>query len=200
VLDSGFNVVFAGNLGTVQSLDTLLDVAERLRAVPRIRFVLVGSGSRGGWVKSEVERRRLENVQLAGRFAASDMPGILAQASVLLVTLVRSPTMSQTIPSKIQAYLAAGRPIIASLDGEGAEIIREAGAGLSVPAEDAGALADAILRLHALDDSERSRMGEAGRTFYRTHFDPDILAQRLIADFRIIANRPQTSVPQKASA
>ena len=77
------------------------------------------------------------NVQLAGRFPPDAMPGILAQASALLVTLVRDPVMAQTIPSKVQAYLAAGKPILAVLDGEGANVVREASAGIACSAEDA---------------------------------------------------------------
>ncbi len=200
VLEPGFNVVFAGNLGTVQALDTVLDAAELLRGEPDIRFVLIGSGSRSGWLKTEVERRGLDSVRLPGRVAAEQMPGILAQASLLLVSLIRSPIMSQTIPSKIQAYLAAARPIIASLDGEGAQVVLDAGAGMSVPAEDARALADAVLKLRALSDIERTRMGEAGRRFYQTHFDPDVLAQQLIAHFRNLVNRHGAAAPLKASA
>jgi len=200
VLDPGFNVVFAGNLGTVQALDTILDAAELLRSTPDIRFILVGSGSRSGWLQTEVQRRGLDNVRLMGRFPVSEMPGIMAQASALLVTLIRSPTMSRTIPSKVQAYLAAGRPIIAALDGEGAEVVREAGAGISVPAEDAEALAGAIRELHALDDRARARLGEAGRSFYSKHFDPDVLAQELIGHFRRIASPPGAAARQKASA
>ena len=134
-LKLGFNVVFAGNLGTVQSLDTLLAAAQILRDEHDVRFVLVGSGSRSEWLQLEALRLGLKNVQLTGRFPPSDMPNILAQASVLLVTLTRNPMISQTVPSKIQAYLAAGRPIIASMDGEGARIVLEAEAGVACPAE-----------------------------------------------------------------
>jgi glycosyltransferase involved in cell wall biosynthesis len=199
-LDSGFNVVFAGNLGMVQSLETVLDAAELLRGESQIRFVLIGSGSRSGWLRDEIKRRRLENVLLPGRIASDQMPAIMAQASVLLVSLIRSPVMSQTIPSKIQSYLAAARPIIASLDGEGAEVVVEAGAGVSVPAEDAGALADAVLKIRALSEKERSRMGEAGRSFYDRHFDPDVLAWDLIGHFQTVLNRHRESTPLKESA
>ena len=183
-LDDGFNVVFAGNLGSVQALGTALDAAERLRDKPDIRFVLIGSGSRSDWLKSEVSRRSLTNVQLPGRFAAGEMPLILAQASVLLVSLIRNPTMNLTIPSKVQDYLAVGRPVIAAVDGEGAQVILEAGAGLAVPAEDAVALADAVTRLWTASDAERAQMGDSGRRFYQTHFAPDVLARQLLERFQ----------------
>lgn len=179
-LKPGFNVVFAGNLGTVQALDTVLEAARQLRDVPSLRFVLIGSGSRGEWLQSEVRRLGLTNVQMPGRFPPQAMPGILAQASALLVSLTRDPMLSQTVPSKIQAYLATGRPVIASLDGEGARVIEECGAGLVCPAEDAPALAAAVRGLQALDALQLARMGQAGRSYYLNHFEPGALARRLV--------------------
>lgn len=189
MLEPGFNVVFAGNLGTVQALGTLLDAAALLRLHVDVRLVLVGSGSRSEWLQQEVARRQLGNVQLAGRFAPEAMPGILAQASALLVSLVRSPIMSQTVPSKVQAYLAAGRPVIAALDGEGARVIEEAGAGLACAAEDASGLALAILKLNAMSEAELKGMGESGKRYYEQHFEPSMLAKLLMQHFEMITRR-----------
>lgn len=183
LLEPGFNVVFAGNLGSVQALGTVLDAAELLRPYADVRMVLLGSGSRSEWLQQEVLRRQLDNVQLVGRFAPEAMPGILAQASALLVSLVRSPIMSQTVPSKVQAYLAAGKPIIASLDGEGARVVEESCAGVSCPAEDAAALAEAVLRLRTMPSNELKRMGEAGLRYYKQHFDPVALAAKMVEHF-----------------
>ena len=178
-LESGFNIVFAGNLGTVQALDTVLAAAQLLRGEPDVRFVLVGSGSRSEWLQQETRRLGLDNVRMPGRFPPSDMPGILAQASAVLVSLVRDPIMSQTVPSKVQAYLAAGTPIIASLDGEGSRVVIEAGAGVACPAEDAQALADAVRQLRDASPEERQRMARCGRLYYEQHFEPKLLARRL---------------------
>lgn len=178
-LELGFNVVFAGNLGTVQALDTVLAAAQLLRDATDVRFVLVGSGSRSEWLQQETRRLGLANVRLPGRFAPQDMPGILSQASALLVSLSRDPIMAQTVPSKIQAYLAAGRPIIASLDGEGARVVDNAGAGVTCPAEDAQALAEAVRRLRMLPPDELERMARQGRSYYERHFDPCMLAAQL---------------------
>ncbi len=187
-LEPGFNAVFAGNLGTVQSLETVLEAAEQLREHQDIRIVLVGSGSRRDWLVQEAARRGLSNVQFAGRVEPQAMPAILAQASALLVTLARDPTMSQTIPSKVQAYLAAGRPVIACLDGEGARVVEESGAGIVCQAEDATGLARAVLRLHEMPEPERLKMGEAGRSYYRRHFDPHALAEGLVGHFIGVIN------------
>lgn len=186
-LGSGFNVVFAGNLGTVQALETIIDAAERLLNYRNIHIVFVGGGSRSDWLSKECARRGLSNVQLIGRVSSQSIPAILTQASALLVSLVSSPTMSQTIPSKIQAYLAAGRPIIGCLDGEGARVIEQAGAGVVCAAEDAAALVEAILGMQELPELERQRMGNAGRCYYRSNFEPAGLTQRLIQHFNGIA-------------
>ena len=191
VLEPGFNVVFAGNLGTVQAMATVLDAAELLLPHADVRIVLVGSGSRSEWLQQEVVRRQLDNVQLAGRFAPEAMPSILVQASVLLVSLARSPVMSQTVPSKVQAYLAAGKPVIASLDGEGARVLEESGAGVSCPAEDSAALAEVVLQLRALPFDALQRMGHAGQIYYQQHFDPALLATKLVQHFSWVLAGPK---------
>lgn len=186
-LEPGFNIVFAGNLGRVQALDTILDAATLLRPHRDVRLVLIGSGSRGKWLQQEVARRGLDNISLPGRVSPQAMPRILAQASALLVSLARSSILTQTVPSKIQAYLAAGRPLIASLDGEGARVVGEAGAGVACAAEDPAALAQAVLRLRAASPEELQRMGTAGRAYYEQHFAPPVLAHRLMTRFRELA-------------
>jgi glycosyltransferase involved in cell wall biosynthesis len=189
-LEPGFNLVFAGNLGAVQGLDCILGAAEILLPFPDVRLVLVGSGRRADWLREQVERRKLHNVQLPGRFPVDAMPAIFAQASALLLTLARNPVLSLTIPSKLQAYLAAGRPVIAALDGEGARVVKESGAGLACPADDARALSEAVLRLRSLDVDQREAMGKAAREYYLEHFEPTKLARRLADRFRALAIIP----------
>ncbi|NMM13769.1 MAG: glycosyltransferase family 4 protein [Rhodoferax sp.] len=191
-LKPGFNIVFAGNLGTVQALDTILAAAQLLRDEQDVRFVLVGSGSRSEWLHREVDRLGLDNVNLPGRFSPSDMPGILAQASAVLVSLVKDPIISQTVPSKVQAYLAAGKPIIASLDGEGARVVMAAGAGVACPAEDAQALADAVIRLRDALPEELQQMAQRGLMYYAQHFEPALLAKRLA---QILSNVVRGDLP-----
>jgi glycosyltransferase involved in cell wall biosynthesis len=178
-LRPGFNVVFAGNVGTAQSPDTLLNAARELSNQTDIRIVVVGTGSRLDWLRQEAKEQRLNNLEFAGRFPASDMAGIFAQASALLVVLGKGNILTQTIPSKVSSYLAAGKPIIGSIDGEGASVIREAGAGIAVPAEDAHALASAIVAARDADDATRLQWGLSGKRYFDEHFDPDKLALRL---------------------
>lgn len=170
---SGFSVVFAGNLGHAQALDTLLDALELLRDLPGLRVFLVGSGSLDQWLREERDRRHLDMLDLPGRFAPADMPAILSRASALLVSLRREPIFAYTVPSKLQTYLSTGRPILASLDGEGARILAESGAGLASPAGDALALAASIRQLAAMPPDRREQMGLSGRRYFDIHFTPD---------------------------
>lgn len=179
LLEGKFCAVFAGNIGTAQAVETLVDSAERLRDLPDFRLVLVGSGSRLDWVREECTRRGLDNVVLAGRFPMEVMPAIFARAQALLVTLTNATIFSYTVPSKVQAYMAAGRPLVAALDGEGARIVEEAGAGLTCAAEDGHGLAQRLRELHAMSPQERARMGQAGRRYFLEHFEMRKLARRL---------------------
>lgn len=184
----GFSVVFAGNLGVAQSLETILYAAERLQisGVP-VRFFLVGSGSRSDWLRDELLRRKLTNVEVPGRFPPESMGLIYAEASALLVSLRDEPIFAVTIPSKVQGYLAAGRPVIASLNGEGARVIREANAGFACPAGDGDALAAAITTLFHLDKDARQELGENGRLYAEQHFSLDRLALELIGQLESLS-------------
>lgn len=186
----GFNIVFAGNLGTVQALPTVLEAARLLGAHSGIRWVLVGSGARAAWLAEQVRAGGLEaTVQLPGRFDPADMPALYAQADALLVSLDGGEALSRTVPSKLQDYFSAGRPVLASLDGEGAEWVRDAGAGLATPANDARALAAAAVQLRDMGAQARACMGEAGRRCFEQHFAPAALAQRLVAHFERVVTR-----------
>ncbi|WP_090203324.1 glycosyltransferase family 4 protein [Pseudomonas asplenii] len=171
VLDNHFCVVFAGNLGMAQSLDTLVQAAIELRDDPSIRLVLIGSGSRFRWLESQQSSHGLDNLILPGRYPMSAMPQIFERASALLVSLTDEAIFAQTVPSKIQAYLASGRPVIASVSGEGARVILEAGAGFASDAEQVEPLVANIRRMKALQTSEREAMGRSGRTYFDEHFD-----------------------------
>jgi glycosyltransferase involved in cell wall biosynthesis len=177
---AGFRVMFAGNIGSVQALPTILSAAEATRNRPDVQWLIVGDGSMREWVAAEVQKRQLAaTVHLLGRFPPHEMPRLFAGVDALLVTLRRDPVLALTIPSKVQSYLAAGKPIVGSLDGEGASIIREAGAGLCGPAEDAEALAAQVLALHSLESSVRVDMGRRGREYFLAQFRDDMLIDRL---------------------
>ena len=190
-LGQGFSVMFAGNIGVAQAVGVIVDAATLLRENQDIHFVVLGDGSSRAWMLKEAQQRKLSNLHLPGRFPVEMMPGLMQKASALLVTLADQPIFAATVPNKVQAYMAAGRPIIACLNGEGARLVVEAGAGLAVPAEDAKALADAILRLYWQTPCEREAMGDSGRRYYKKHFDHDRLADQLIVLLKNVSKRAQ---------
>ena len=179
-LPSGFRVVFGGNIGKAQSFGTILDAAELLKDQPEIHWIVLGDGRMFTWLQDQVERRGLgRTVHLLGRFPAESMPRYFALADVLLVTLLEQPIFALTIPSKVQSYLACGKPIVAALSGEGARIIREAEAGLTPPPEDPRALANSVLAMYNMPAEVRRAMGLRGRTYFETHFERMLLLERL---------------------
>jgi glycosyltransferase involved in cell wall biosynthesis len=184
---AGFSVMFAGNLGTGQAVETIVEAAASLQDIAEINFVVFGHGSRFGWMQEEITKRGLTNIHLLGRYPIETMPGFMQKASALLVTLADEPIFSVTVPSKVQAYMAAGRPILACLNGEGARLVSDAQAGLVIPAEDATGLADSILQLYKMTCTERAQMGENGRRYFKDHFDQDMLTDKLIAHFRTVS-------------
>jgi glycosyltransferase involved in cell wall biosynthesis len=179
-LDGGFSVMFAGNIGAAQAVEVIVEAASLLKEHVAIHFVVLGDGSSREWMVNEARRLGLGNLHLPGRFPVEMMPGFMQKASALLVTLTDRLIFAATVPNKIQAYLAAGRPIIACLNGEGANLVVEAGAGFATPAEDAQALAETVLQLYKLSPEARNQMGENGRKYYQAHFDHERLVEELI--------------------
>lgn len=183
-LETGFSVVFAGNVGVAQAVEVIVEAAELLKSHSEISFVVFGHGSRWDWMREQVAMRGLTNLHLPGRFPVETMPGLMQKAGALLVTLANETIFAATVPNKIQAYMASGRPIVACLNGEGARVVEEAQAGISVPAEDAKALGDAVLRLYSMSPEQRGEMGANGRRYFKAHFDHDKLVQELMAHLR----------------
>ena len=194
-LDEGFAVVFAGNVGAGQAVEVMLEAAELLKDVPQIRFVVFGQGSRWDWMREQVKERGLSNLHLQGRFPVNTMPGLMQKAGALLVTLANEPIFAMTVPNKVQAYMAAGRPILACLNGEGARLVaEEAQAGLSVPAQDAKALAAGVLQLYRMPAEERAQLGANGRRYFKAHFDHDKLVDELMAHLRAMSKTIEETV------
>jgi glycosyltransferase involved in cell wall biosynthesis len=175
-----FTVLFAGNIGEAQDFPAILDAAERLKERADIRWVIVGDGRMAGWVHEQIEARGVgKRVLMVGRFPLERMPAFFAHADALLVSLKDEPVFALTIPGKLQSYLAAGIPVLAMLNGEGAAIVEAAGAGLVCPAGDGEGLARIALRLAKMDPAERKRIGDRGRRLCAEEFDRGLLINRL---------------------
>jgi glycosyltransferase involved in cell wall biosynthesis len=132
------------------------------------------------WVRGEITRRGLTaTVHLLGQHPASSMPSFFAHADAMLVSLSDDPVFALTVPAKIQAYLACGRPILAMLEGEGARVVQESRAGVVCPPGDGTALATAVLSLARMSDSEREQLGANGLSCSRGEFDRAVLLDQL---------------------
>lgn len=176
----GFRVMFAGNVGVAQDFPTILAAAELLRAETDIHWLIVGDGRMLAWVQEEVERRALtQTVHLLGQHPLELMPQFFDQADVMLVTLKREVIFSLTIPGKLQSYLAYGKPVVAALDGAGAQVVEEAHAGRTCAAEDPQALAQAVLAMRQASKAERTAMGQNGQAYYAKNFERAMLLSRL---------------------
>jgi colanic acid biosynthesis glycosyl transferase WcaI len=175
-----FTILFAGNIGEAQDFPAILNAAERLKDHPNIRWLIVGDGRMAVWVSDEIEKRGLEaRVLMLGRYPVERMPSFFRHADALLVSLKDDPIFAMTIPGKLQAYLAAGIPVLAMLDGEGAEVIRNGGAGLACPAGDHRALAEDVLKLSSMPVAERRTMGMNGIALSKEEFGRTKLIDQL---------------------
>jgi glycosyltransferase involved in cell wall biosynthesis len=177
--DDRFVVTFAGNLGIVQGLSTVLDAAERLRSRVDIAFRFIGDGVDRRRLEGLAKERKLENVLFLGQRPSASMPPLLAASDALLVHAAAGPLNELLLPTQTLAYLASGRPVIAAMDGATAQLVREAGAGVTTPPGDPAALATAIERLASSPRAELSAMGERGRRLVADQFDMERIADRL---------------------
>jgi glycosyltransferase involved in cell wall biosynthesis len=177
----GINILFAGNLGEAQSFDTILDAASIIKQRNiKLNFIILGDGRMSGYIKKRVLELQLENcVHLLGAYPSELMPKFFCCADALLVTLKKDNIFSMTIPSKLQSYMACGKPVIASLDGIGAEILKSAQAGFASPAEDVDALVKIILDFISIDEDAKNQLGKNARSYFEKHFERELLLTRL---------------------
>ena len=179
-----FDIVFAGNMGPAQDLGVVLDAAALLKEeAPQVRFILVGDGVEAAELADAARARALDNVTFPGRLPTDAMPGVFAAADALLVHLRNEPVFAITIPSKTQAYLQAGKPILMGVPGDAAELVTEAGAGLAFEPGNPAALAAAVRRLMAMPAEERLAMGRAGARFYRDHLSLEVGTRAFVQFF-----------------
>ena len=170
-----FNVMFAGNMGEAQGLETVIEAARLLQDDTQIQFVLVGDGIALPRLQQLVEQHSLRNVRFLGRYPAHEMPRLYALADALLVHLKDDPLFRITIPHKTLAYLGSGKPILAAVAGDVSDLIASIGAGLTCLPENPQALATAVRSLQSLPADERQLMGEKGARAAQTRYNRDIL-------------------------
>ncbi len=186
-----FNVLFAGTMGKAQALEAVLDAAGRIGGrIPEVRFVFVGGGVDADRLKRIAQERRLNNVLFLPRRPVSEIGEILNLADVLLVHLKDDPLFRITIPSKIQACLAVGRPILVGVLGDAADLVRTAGAGVGCQPENPESISDAVEKLYRMPRVLLEEMGNSGHSYYRKELSLSIGVSRFEKVFlSAVANR-----------
>ena len=142
--DGFIDLMFAGNIGKAQSIDTVIRAANLTKDIENIRWHIVGDGSELENCKKLASELDAKNVIFHGRKPLEEMPKYYAMADAMLVTLYKNDVISKTLPGKVQTYMAAGKPIIGAIDGEAALVINESNCGLCGEAENAEKLAENV--------------------------------------------------------
>jgi len=163
-----FRIVFAGNMGKAQALYSVLDAAELLQrdGHHNIVFIFVGGGVEVERLKQYGQERGLHNACFLPKVPMSDVGGILKEADALLVHLKKDPLFKITIPSKTQAYMMIGKPILMALEGDAADLVRECGCGEIAIPEDPESIAAAAVALQECDSIKLNNMADKSRKFY----------------------------------
>jgi glycosyltransferase involved in cell wall biosynthesis len=166
----GFVVTFAGNLGYLQGVETIVEAASLLRSRADIAFRIIGDGA----LRSDLERMaadlRVSNLAFLGTRSPNVLPAYLEASDALVVHLRAGELNELVMPAKTLSYLAAGRPLIVAATGAAETLVNECGAGLTLPPGDPAALAQAIEQLFSMTSDERVAMGRRGRECAESRF------------------------------
>lgn len=175
-----FIILFAGNIGEAQNLDAVIEVAKSLKNEKKIKFVFVGDGRRREHLQNMVKEYSLEeSVFFPGRFPIETMPVFMNEASVLLFSLKDELCFNLTVPAKVQFYMSQGKPILAMINGDGAELVKEAECGMAVAAGDSEGLAKAVRKMAEMPENELKIFGENGKKFYDENFTKEQRMEQL---------------------
>ncbi|HEN8799335.1 TPA: glycosyltransferase family 4 protein [Pseudomonas putida] len=184
-----FRVLFAGNMGKAQALDAVMDAAVILKhRVSNVSLVFLGGGVEVARLQAVARERMLDNVTFLPAVPMAEVGAYLASADALMVHLKKDPLFTITIPSKTQAYMAAGKPVIMAVEGDAAQLVREADCGVIAEPQNPESLADACIALSLLTDQQRTLMGQRGAEFYRQKLALKVGVQRFGEHFRRLGN------------
>lgn len=181
------DLMFAGNIGAAQSLQTVLQAAGQLKDIPQLRIHIVGDGSELEHLQKMAREKHLEQVIFYGRKPTEEMPAYYAMADAMLVTLTADPFISLTLPGKVQTYMAAGKPILGAANGEIPQVIQAAQCGFCAPAEDANRLADVIRQFSRIAD--KTQLGSNARAYYERNFTRARFMDRLESELIAFAQK-----------
>lgn len=181
MMPKGFRVMFAGNIGAAQDVESIIKAANETRDIPDIKWVIVGDGRAKSIVETQAKEFGLsKTVVFLGRHPMKQMPTFFSFADIMVVSLKDEYIFSLTIPAKTQSYMASGKPIVSMLNGEGNRIIENAGCGLTAQSGDYKMLAKNVKKLYKTEKKELSKMGLRGFEYYLSHFDKKTVIDNML--------------------
>lgn len=183
--DNGnLNLLFAGNLGFAQGLPSIIEASETLQSNNvKVNVVLLGDGVAKHDAMAQAENKGLENVFFLPRVSMQEVGGLLSTADMLLVHLNDNELFRITVPSRTQANLATGKPIVMGVAGDAADLVLKSGAGVVCEPNSPESLSSAITKLANKNSMERESMGDAGKTYYYQHLSLDKGVDKFIQIF-----------------
>ncbi len=170
------DIMFAGNIGTAQSVDTIIKVANKCIDMKKIRWHIVGDGVELNNIK---KMSRSIPIIFHGRKPIKEMPKYYSMADVMIITMKKDSVLNLTLPGKIQSYMAAGKTIIGAINGETKKIVNEANCGFITEACNIEGLETIVRKLGKLNKDEIEQLGNNGRKYYESNFEKKIIIERL---------------------
>lgn len=169
-IQGDFILLFAGNIGKAQNIEALIETAKMTSDIKEIKWVFLGDGRHRPWLQEAIVDNKLEeSVFSIGWFPPETMSAFMRRADILLVSLKDEPVFNLTVPQKVQFYMAQEKPILAMLNGDGAELIKEAQCGFCVSAGDYRQCAEKIKEIYSKRDA-LNILGQNGKKFYNKNF------------------------------
>ena len=172
------DLMFAGNMGITQSLDTIIEAANKLQDEKKVYFHFVGNGIDYERIKNKVNTLKLNNVFFHGRKKIDEMPKYYSMADAMLVTLSAESNVSCTVPGKVQSYMAAGKPIIGAINGETREIIEKSKCGFCGKADDVDELVKNIKKF--IRYKNKSELGKNSFEYYNKYYQKEKFINELL--------------------
>lgn len=183
-----FRILFAGNMGKAQALEAVIQAAQLLQEkAAAVTFVFLGGGVEVARLQQLASDRALDNVTFLPAVPMTEVGSYLNAADALLVHLKKDPLFAITIPSKTQAYMAVGKPILMAVDGDAADLVRDSYGGGIAESENPQSIADAALALMNASVSERNAMATSSRRFYQEKLSLKVGVSRFGEIFKRLA-------------
>jgi glycosyltransferase involved in cell wall biosynthesis len=181
LIPDGFIIMFAGNIGKAQDFDSIIESSILIKKKTKnVKWVVVGDGSYRKQLENKIRKNALEDVFfLLGRFPSNEMPNFFIHANLMLISLKNEEIFSLTIPSKLQSYMASGKPILSMLNGITNKIIEEADCGYTAMAGDFNSLAKNIIKAYDLSLENLEKIGVNGEKYYNLIFEKERIIDKL---------------------